>query len=99
MQRVLVVVAVLTLIYGNLAALPQSNLKRLLAYSSIAHTGYLLIGIVSFSGVAVSFYLVAYLAMTLLSFAVLIVVAKNRTKRSRTLTDWENARRSSPSPC
>ena len=75
-QRVLVVVAVLTLIYGNLAALPQSNLKRLLAYSSIAHTGYLLIGVVSFSGTAVSFYLVAYLVMTLLSFAVLIVVAQ-----------------------
>jgi NADH-quinone oxidoreductase subunit N len=74
-QRVLVIIAILTLIYGNLAALPQSNLKRLLAYSSIAHSGYLLIGIVSFSGQAVSFYLVAYLAMTLLSFAVLIVVA------------------------
>ena len=76
-QRALVVVAILTLIYGNLAALPQSNLKRLLAYSSIAHTGYLLIGVVSFSGVAVSFYLVAYLVMTLLSFSVLIVVARN----------------------
>jgi NADH-quinone oxidoreductase subunit N len=73
-QRALVVVAILTLIYGNLAALPQSNLKRLLAYSSIAHTGYLLVGIVSISGVATSFYLVAYLVMTLLSFAVLIVV-------------------------
>ena len=40
-------VALLTLIYGNLAALPQTNLKRLLAYSSIAHAGYLLIGVVS----------------------------------------------------
>jgi NADH-quinone oxidoreductase subunit N len=48
----------------------------LLAYSSIAHAGYLLIGVVSFAGGAVSFYLVAYLLMTLLSFAVLIVVAK-----------------------
>ena len=74
-QRALVAVAVLTLIYGNVAALPQSNLKRLLAYSSIAHTGYLLIGVVSYSGAAVGFYLVAYLVMTLLSFAVLIVVA------------------------
>src|SRR6266480_3104247 len=42
-QRLIVVVALLTLIYGNLAALPQTNLKRLLAYSSIAHAGYLLI--------------------------------------------------------
>jgi NADH-quinone oxidoreductase subunit N len=76
MERLLAMIALLTLIYGNLAALPQSNLKRLLAYSSIAHAGYLLIGVVSFAGEAVSFYLVAYLLMTLLSFAVLIVVAK-----------------------
>jgi NADH-quinone oxidoreductase subunit N len=76
MERLLTLIALLTLIYGNLAALPQSNLKRLLAYSSIAHAGYLLIGIVSFAGEAVSFYLVAYLLMTLLSFAVLVVVAR-----------------------
>jgi NADH-quinone oxidoreductase subunit N len=76
MERLLMVIALLTLIYGNLAALPQSNLKRLLAYSSIAHTGYLLIGVVSLAGEAISFYLVGYLLMTLLSFAVLIVVAK-----------------------
>ncbi len=72
--RLLVVVAALTLIYGNFAALPQSNLKRLLAYSSIAHAGYLLIGVVTFSGAAVAYYLVGYLLMTLLCFAVLIVV-------------------------
>jgi NADH-quinone oxidoreductase subunit N len=75
--RLLVVLAALTLIYGNFAALPQSNLKRLLAYSSIAHAGYLLIGVVSFSGAAVAYYLVAYLLMTLLSFAVLIVVGNS----------------------
>jgi NADH-quinone oxidoreductase subunit N len=45
--RLLVIVTGLTLIYGNFAALPQSNLKRLLAYSSIAHAGYLLIGVVA----------------------------------------------------
>jgi NADH-quinone oxidoreductase subunit N len=76
MERLLVVMALLTLVYGNLAALPQSNLKRLLAYSSIAHAGYLLIGVVCLAGEAIAFYLVAYLFMTLLSFAVLIVVAK-----------------------
>jgi NADH-quinone oxidoreductase subunit N len=76
MERLLVVMAFLTLVYGNLAALPQSNLKRLLAYSSIAHAGYLLIGVVCLAGEAIAFYLVAYLLMTLLSFAVLVVVAK-----------------------
>jgi len=76
MQTLLVVIAVLTLIYGNLAALPQTNVKRLLAYSSIAHAGYLLVAVVSFSGRAVAFYLVAYLLMTLLSFTVLILVSQ-----------------------
>ena len=76
MQTLLVAIAVLTLIYGNLAALPQTNVKRLLAYSSIAHAGDLLVAVVSFSGRAVAFYLVAYLLMTLLSFAVLILVSQ-----------------------
>ena len=76
MQTLLVAIAVLTLIYGNLAALPQTNVKRLLAYSSIAHAGYLLVAVVSFSGRAVAFYLVAYLLMTLLSFTVLILVSQ-----------------------
>jgi NADH-quinone oxidoreductase subunit N len=75
MGKMLVGMAALTLIYGNLVALPQTNLKRLLAYSSIAHAGYLLVGVSAFSGAAVAFYLVAYLFMTLLCFAVMIVVA------------------------
>jgi NADH-quinone oxidoreductase subunit N len=76
MERLLVVIALGTLIYGNAAALPQTNLKRLLAYSSIAHAGYLLIGVVCLAGEAVVYYLVAYLLMTLLSFAVLVAVAR-----------------------
>jgi len=77
MRTVLVAIAVLSLIYGNLAALPQTNVKRLLAYSSIAHAGYLLVAVVSFSGRAVAFYLVAYLLMTLLSFTVLVLVSQS----------------------
>src|SRR5436305_754507 len=76
MQRLVVLIALLTMLYGNLAALPQNNLKRLLAYSSIAHAGYLLIGVACFDGSAVVFYLCAYLLMTLLSFAVMILVAE-----------------------
>jgi len=76
MRRLMVAIAILTLIYGNLAALPQTNVKRLLAYSSIAHAGYLIVGVVSFSGLSVAFYLVAYLLMTLLSFAVLVVIGQ-----------------------
>ncbi len=74
---IFVVLAVVTLLYGNLGAIPQLNLKRLLGYSSIAHAGYLLIGVVSLDFGAVSFYLWAYLLMTMLSFFVIIIVAKN----------------------
>jgi NADH-quinone oxidoreductase subunit N len=77
MHRLLAIVAGITLIYGNLAALPQANLKRLLAYSSIAHAGYLLVAVVSLSGTSVTFYLVAYLLMTLLSFGVLCIIGQN----------------------
>jgi NADH-quinone oxidoreductase subunit N len=76
---ILAAVAALTLIYGNLAAMPQNNLKRLLAYSSIAHAGYLLIAVASLDGAgstnAIAFYLAGYLLMTLLSFTVIVVVA------------------------
>jgi NADH-quinone oxidoreductase subunit N len=80
---VLVVLAAATLIYGNLTAMPQDNLKRLFAYSSIAHAGYLLMACASLfpdpagAREAVSFYLAGYLLMTLLSFLVLIVVARH----------------------
>ena len=92
-QRLLVVLAGATLIYGNLAALPQTNLKRLLAYSSIAHAGYLLIGVVSLAGPAVGFYLVAYLLMTMLSFAVLIIVAQHTGER---IEDFNGLSKRSP---
>ena len=92
--RLLVGVAALTLIYGNFAALPQSNLKRLLAYSSIAHAGYLLVGIVTFSGPAVAYYLVAYLLMTLLCFAVLIAVGNSTG--SDQIEDYAGLARRSP---
>jgi NADH-quinone oxidoreductase subunit N len=76
---ILSAVAALTLIYGNLAAMPQNNLKRLLAYSSIAHAGYLLLAIASLDGArsasAIAFYLAGYLLMTLLSFLIIVVVA------------------------
>src|ERR1041384_2211038 len=76
MQRLVVLIALLTVVYGNLSPLPQNNLKRLLGYSSIAHAGYLLIGVACFDGRAAIFYLAAYLLMTLLSFAVLVIVAQ-----------------------
>jgi NADH-quinone oxidoreductase subunit N len=82
-EKILPLLAVITgatMIFGNLAALPQSNLKRLLAYSSIGHAGYLLLGVVSigapFAGTAIVFYLAAYSLMTLLAFLVMTIVAQ-----------------------
>lgn len=92
-QRLVFVIALLTLIYGNLAALPQTNLKRLLAYSSIAHAGYLLIGVVCFDIPAITFYLVAYLLMTLLSFAVLTIVAQQTGEK---ISDFDGLAQRSP---
>src|SRR6184192_3908430 len=92
-QRLIVLIALLTLIYGNLAALPQANLKRLLAYSSIAHAGYLLIGVACFDVSAISFYLAAYLLMTLLSFAVLIIVAQQTGEQ---IADFDGLAKRSP---
>src|SRR6266516_845674 len=93
MRTLLVLIALLTVIYGNLAALPQTNLKRLLAYSSIAHAGYLLIGVTCFDGPAVTFYLVAYLLMTLLSFGVLIIVAQRTGEQ---ISDFDGLAKRSP---
>jgi NADH-quinone oxidoreductase subunit N len=68
--------ALLTMVVGNFVALMQSNLKRLMAYSAIAHTGYLLIGllagpVVGYSGII--FYLVAYVVMNLGAFSLFSV--------------------------
>lgn len=84
--KILAILAGLTLLFGNLGAVPQDNFKRLLAYSSIGNAGYLLIAVASVSAtpegfgssrIAVGFYLAAYLLMTLLGFLVLIIVANH----------------------
>jgi NADH-quinone oxidoreductase subunit N len=80
---VIAILAIATLLYGNLAAMPQDNVKRLFAYSSIAHAGYLLIALAAMladpasAREAVAFYLAGYLVMTLLSFLILIIVARH----------------------
>jgi NADH-quinone oxidoreductase subunit N len=70
--------AALTMIVGNVMAVIQDNVKRMLAYSSVAHAGYLLIGLVAATEeahAAILFYLFVYVFMTLGAFAVLVVLA------------------------
>ena len=78
--NLLIVISGITILYGNLCALPQRNLKRLLGYSSISHAGYLLLGVaaLSVSGqAAVLYYLAGYLFTVLAAFAVIAIVLKN----------------------
>jgi NADH-quinone oxidoreductase subunit N len=76
-KLVIALLAVLTMAVGNFAALHQQNLKRLLAYSSIAHAGYLLVAFVAFTPGALSallFYIVVYVVMNLGAFLVVLVL-------------------------
>ena len=83
LRNVMVVVAVLSMIAGNLLALLQTNIKRLLAYSSIAHMGYLLIAVVvaatpevrAFGVETALVYLAGYVVMTLAAFGVVTVLS------------------------
>jgi len=77
-------IAILSMLAGNLLALMQDNLKRILAYSSIAHMGYLLVALIAgyyasgtLSVEAVLFYLLAYVVMTLGAFGVASVVSSS----------------------
>ena len=76
--NVLVVLSVMSMTFGNLVALIQKDIKRLLAYSSIAHAGYMLIGILSMSerGYASAiYYALAYLVMNFACFMVIMKIA------------------------
>jgi NADH-quinone oxidoreductase subunit N len=93
LRDVLWIVAALSMLLGNLAAAAQANLKRMLAYSSIAHVGYLLTAVLAsrpehnvLGGTGVLFYLCAYALMTLGAFAVLVLVG-GRHDRRETLPD------------
>ena len=80
--------AALTMIVGNIVALQQRSMKRMLAFSSVAHAGYLLVGLLALGpqyggAAAVAFYLVAYALMTFGSFAVVqIIIAGQGSKKS-----------------
>jgi NADH-quinone oxidoreductase subunit N len=77
-------IAIATMVIGSLLAIVQSDVKRLLAYSSIAHAGFVLVGVIAANrnGIAGSlFYLLAYAAMTLGAFAVITLSAPKGKER------------------
>jgi NADH-quinone oxidoreductase subunit N len=73
-------ISVLTMVLGNLVALRQTNVKRLLAYSSIAHAGYILVAILARDQASLIFYLAAYLFMNIGAFAALVGLTNKGTE-------------------
>lgn len=102
----LAVVSAVTMTLGNLGALFQTNVKRMLAYSSIAHAGYLLMGVAALSGEgyasvgsvgapgAVAYYFLAFLFMNLGAFTVIILVAGTQERES--IDDYRGLGRRAP---
>ncbi len=83
--QVFITISAVTILYGNLCAIPQRNIKRLLGYSSIAQAGYLLVGVAAMAatvkspqvaGGAILYYLSGYLFTVLAAFSVLVVVLR-----------------------
>jgi NADH-quinone oxidoreductase subunit N len=93
-------IAVVTMVGANLIALTEGSLKRMLAYSSIAHAGYLLVALLSNSpegAAAFLFYLLAYTLMTAGAFAILIANSREATGEERVaLEDWAGFAREKP---
>ncbi|HRU24616.1 MAG TPA: NADH-quinone oxidoreductase subunit N [Candidatus Latescibacteria bacterium] len=88
-QTAIVLISAVTMTLGNLSALRQTNVKRLLAYSSIAHAGYMLMALAvirPFGVTAMTFYVVAYALMNLGAF--LVVIALGRSMRSEELDSY-----------
>ncbi len=97
-QLVVAAVAVLSMVWGNLAALTQTNVKRMLAYSSIAHAGYSLIGVLAASELglwALLFYLLSYSLFTLGAFGTVILLER-REYAGETYADYAGLAQRAP---
>jgi NADH-quinone oxidoreductase subunit N len=89
-SNALVIVALLTMVVGSVLSVTQTDMKRLLAYSSIAHAGFILVGVLAFdrTGVgAVLFYIVAYGFSTIAAFAIVSLVRQNGAEATH-LSQW-----------
>ena len=97
MHDYLAVIAAVTMIVGNVVALKQSNIKRMFAYSSIAHAGYILVALTTLSTnmiYSIWFYLLAYMLMNLGAFAIIQVVTGQ--SGSTKIADFAGLYRRSP---
>ncbi|NOQ83457.1 MAG: NADH-quinone oxidoreductase subunit NuoN [Myxococcales bacterium] len=98
---VIMLLAVITMVYGNLAALAQTSVKRMLAYSSVAHAGYILVGVAavhevgSFAVSSVLYYVAAYAFSNVLAFGSLILMG-SKGKEAVSYDDLAGAGRRHP---
>ena len=93
-----VVIAILTMVVGAVLSVTQTDVKRLLAYSSVAHAGFILVGVLAFSEAAIGgvmFYLVAYGATTIAAFAIVTMVRQDGSEASH-LSQWAGLGRNHP---
>jgi NADH-quinone oxidoreductase subunit N len=97
-QGMLVIMAVLSIVIGNITAIAQTSIKRMLAYSTISHVGFLLYGIMSASvnGFASSmFYIVSYVLMTLAGFGIILLLSRKGFEADK-LDDLKGLNQRSP---
>lgn len=97
-QAMLIILAILSMAIGNIVAIAQTNLKRMLAYSTISHMGFFLIGILSGGLVGFSasmFYIIAYVIMTLGMFGMIILLSRNGFE-AENLDDFKGLNQRSP---
>jgi NADH-quinone oxidoreductase subunit N len=96
-------VACLTMVVGNLSALTQDNVKRMLAFSSVAHAGYMLVGLTAAAvsgwpagAAAILYYLLAYVFMTVGAFTVVTLLSRRAEGELQFERDWCGAARHHP---
>lgn len=98
-QQMLIILAVLSLIFGNIIAIAQSHFKRMLAYSTISHIGFVLLGLLSgenFGYAAALFYTVIYVLMAAGVFGVLLLLKANHTQDIDDFADLKGLSKSQP---
>jgi NADH-quinone oxidoreductase subunit N len=97
-QQMLMIMAVLSIIIGNITAIAQTNLKRMLAYSTISHVGFLLYGLMSatINGfIFAMFYVVSYVLMTLAGFGIILLLSRKGFEADK-LDDLKGLNQRSP---
>lgn len=97
-QQMLIVVSILSMAVGNLTAIVQSNIKRMLAYSSIAHMGYMLLGLIAGTKdgyAAATFYMMTYVLMTLGAFGMIVLLSRSGIEIEN-LEDFKGLSRRNP---